>query len=1026
MRARSSYKVRRRLKLMTAVSAMALVAAGFMVSSQSAAAAADMRSQSETTFEFRIPAQPLSSALIMLSSQADLVVVASPTLLQGKNASPVEGSFSLDAALRRLLAGSGLRYEITGDRRLILRPFGTGKTSSGNHPSLTASAVNAVKNSAGDDNNGSGSLPDRADKPSPFEEIVVTGSHIRGAAGVGSKLFIFDQADIQKGGFSTVQDVIQSLPQNFGGGPNALTTSLQGTENGAQFASRNFGASVNLRGLGASATLTVINGRRIAPVGAGAFVDISTIPLSVVERVEVLPDGASALYGTDAIAGVTNIILKKDYDGAETRLRFGSVTSGGQQEYKASQLFGSTWDGGSILLSYEYHKIDPLFSAERAFTATSDLRTGGGNDYRLPFNNPGTLLAAGQSFAIPAGQDGTALAPGALIAGTRNLGNERRGTTLFPEQERHSGFVSLHQEVTPWLRLFAEGLYSHRQFEALRPAQTLTLAVPASNPFFVDPIGGLPAVQVQYSFFDDLGPKIDRGTVEVHALAAGASADIGRDWRVDFHATHNRSQESGGFRSGVVNMAALMAALANPDPATAFNPFGDGAHTNPATLQQISGFVTSNQRLELWSLDLKADGPLFAVPGGMVKLAVGGHFRKEDWFYERVDFEFMPTPTHSVVQDMDREVRAAFAELLIPLVGEANRRVGIERLDLSAAVRVEDYSDFGSTTNPRFGLSWAPVSGVSLRGTYGTSFRAPLLLQRDGSQNQVFFFPLPDPKSPSGVSNAILLTGNDADLGPETATTWTAGIDFEPTALAGFRLSATYFETRFKDRLGQVTDLGLLARDDIFAPLISRNPAAVDVVGYFSDPRFVNVVGSTDPNDVDVVVNARLTNLSRTVVRGLDLTAQYGIKTTIGDFTWTGNASLLFDFKEAVTEAKPFADLVDTLDRPVDWRARNSLSWSRGDVTATLFVNYTDSYANRNVIPAETVGSWTTMDVSVIYWTGDRGTSAWLQDVGMAFSIQNVFNSKPPFVNNPRGVGFDPEKANPQGRFIALEIIKRW
>ncbi len=977
---------------------------------------------------FHLPAQPLSSALLVLAEQADLMVVASPELISGLQAPALEGRMTLSEALSRLLDGQGFGYEITPDRRLFLK-FDNGEdlaaeTSDGSDYTGYSSSLIQLSSKRHEIDKG----PVQADtaKTDAFEEILITGSNIRGAEVVGSRLFVFGEEDFRRSGFTTVQDMMQSLPQNFGGGPNAVTAPLQGTENGAQFANRNFGASINLRGLGAGSTLTVVNGRRMAPVGAGTFVDISAIPLSAVERIEVLPDGASAIYGTDAIAGVTNIILRSDYEGAETGLRFGTVTDGGQQDYKASQIFGTRWTGGGAFVAYEYQHIEALFSAERDFAESSDLRPRGGADYRMPFANPGTLLAGGLSFAIPRGQEGRSLTGADLVAGTVNAGNERLETTLLPEQERYSVYVSLDQELSDRLSFSAEGLYTRRTFEGRRTAETQTLTVPSTNPFFVDPVGGQPVVQVRYSFLDDLGPRVDTGKVESWLLTTGVRLELASDWQAEAHGSYSGSRENGGFASGTVNKPALAAALADPDPATAFNPFGDGSYTNPATLANIEGFLMSSQKLDLWTLDVKSDGPLFAIPGGMVKLAVGGHYRRENWFYDRVDFEFFATPEYSVVQDSHRDVVAAFTEILVPLVGEGNRVPGIETLSFSAAFRVEDYSDFGSTTNPRLGLDWSPVAGLSLRGTYGTSFRAPILTQRDASRNQVFFFPLPDPKSPTGVSNAILLTGNDPDLGPETATTWTAGIDWQPAILPRFGLFATYFETRFKDRLGQLTDLGLLAREDVFGPLIMRSPNPASVATFFSDPRFVNVVGSTDPNDVDVLVNAQLTNLGRTTLRGLDLTAQYGTDTAIGDFSLQVNASILFDFKEAVTETAPFVDLVDTLDRPVDWRLRNSLSWSRGGMTATLFVNYTDGYRNANVLPAEPVGNWTTADLTISYSTGTGPAISWLRNIGFTFSVFNLTNARPPFVNNPRGIAFDPEKANPQGRFIAVAMTKRW
>jgi len=294
---------------------------------------------------FDIPAQPLAGAIITLAEQANLRLIAPQALADGKTAPALKGEYTSAEALARLLEGSDLVFEITADGRLLLRK----KPAEGKAPNSPGHASRPVEGMrraqprppASDENRSQET--EEEEESAELEEIVITGSNIRGTEPVGSKLIVFDREAIDRTGFSTVQDVIQSLPQNFGGGPNAITVALQPGVNRSNDAARSFGASINLRGLGSSATLTLIDSRRVAPGGGGSFVDISAIPLSAVERIELLTDGASAIYGTDGIAGVTNIILRHDYEGAETRLRFGSVTDGKQREYTASQLFGVNW-----------------------------------------------------------------------------------------------------------------------------------------------------------------------------------------------------------------------------------------------------------------------------------------------------------------------------------------------------------------------------------------------------------------------------------------------------------------------------------------------------------------------------------------------------------------------------------------------------------------------------------------------------------------------------------------------------------
>ena len=315
---------------------------------------------------FHIPAQSLSRALADFSRQSDLIVVAPTRLTVGKSAPEVTGEFAPYEALGRLLQGSGLGYARDEDGSItVVEPPATKKTGSIAGPTRLAQVAETER---------------RSDAVSDVEPIQQ------------------DDAGDEE------QEVLQSLPQNFGGGPNDDTATVTGSGNGANF---NFflGFSVNLRGLGADSTLTLFNCRRTAATGAGTFVDVSSIPLSAVERIEVLTDGASAIYGADAVGGVVNIVLRRDYEGAETSLRFGSVTDGGQQEYQVGQSYGTNWSTGHFLVSYEYSKRERLLSEDRDFAASEDLTAFGGSDFRDNFSNPGNIIT-GDQFAIPADQDG--------------------------------------------------------------------------------------------------------------------------------------------------------------------------------------------------------------------------------------------------------------------------------------------------------------------------------------------------------------------------------------------------------------------------------------------------------------------------------------------------------------------------------------------------------------------------------------------------------------------------------------------
>jgi len=370
--------------------------------------------------DFDIPKKDLASALKDVFLETNTETLYAPGLVEGKSTNGLKGRYSLGEALDILLEGSGLTYEIGKDKTLLIREVESDKTSQ------LKPELHSVYEFAQADQQGQEQVPavrqeekeeQKRDKElAEFEEIVVTGSHIRGVGlSVGSKVEIIDRLEIDRSGFATTQQILQSLPQNFGGGANERVTNS---------ANLTAGTGVNLRGLGTDSTLLLVNGRRVPVAGLNTdFFDVSNIPTTAIERIEVLSDGASAIYGTDAIAGVINIILRDDYEGAETRARFGTVTEGGQQEYQFSQTFGTNWESGNALISYEYYNRDSLGNEEREFTADSDLRSLGGDNFSTTFSNPGNIADpftgfSTVAFAIPAGQDGTALTPGDLMPGS--------------------------------------------------------------------------------------------------------------------------------------------------------------------------------------------------------------------------------------------------------------------------------------------------------------------------------------------------------------------------------------------------------------------------------------------------------------------------------------------------------------------------------------------------------------------------------------------------------------------------------
>ena len=271
----------------------------------------------------------------------------------------------------------------------------------------------------------------------------------------------------------------------------------------------------------------------------GDFADVSTIPTSAVARIDVLLDGASALYGADAVGGVVNIILREDYDGAETRVRYGVTSDGASDELQIAHTVGSRWSSGSILGTYEYNDRSRLAASERDRANDADLRRFGGSDRRRIFSNPGNIVvfdaAAGgyvPTYAIPSGQNGEGLSPSDFIAGQGNLYNHREGLNVLPEQTRQSAYLVLNQDLGDRVSVNADVRYGLREFEAVSQGFPTTFTVTAANPYFVSPTGATSHI-IAYNFGRDLGnPRIE-GRAESLGGSIGAKIDLAGSWRLD-------------------------------------------------------------------------------------------------------------------------------------------------------------------------------------------------------------------------------------------------------------------------------------------------------------------------------------------------------------------------------------------------------------------------------------------------------------------------------------------------------------
>jgi outer membrane receptor protein involved in Fe transport len=964
-------------------------------------------------------------------------------LVAGHNAPAVEGELTTDQALKRLLANSGIAVRRTGPAVYVLHEGGATASPVATTPPYQKAAPSGEGPFAGDPAPTGGLVaPERASPPIPaftVSEIEVTGSHIRGSQ-TASPLIVLDRDSIDRSGRATVAEALEVLPQNFSG------VATEGTATtGADKVGRNaaFGSSVNLRGLGADATLVMIDGRRMAGSGSfGDFSDISSIPTAAVSRIEILLDGASAIYGSDAVGGVVNVILRKDLEGAETRVLAGAGVAGQPFQGQVSQTFGHSWAGGHVLFTYEFQQRDALNSADRTFAATADLRPLGGSDQRLITTGfPGNILKTDPvtgglvvGWAIPAGQNGIGLKPSDLRAGVINLSNQHQGEDLMPRQALHSVYLTASQELSERLEVSADARFGHRIY-ALRSAPPVgSFTVTNANPFFVSP-NGTTSETIAYAYGAELPNARQRGIADSLGVSAGAKLKLWGDWRADGYLAFAQEIDT-AHTTGSINSTAVSEALgAVPDrPQTAFNtavngffnPFvGTAGANNPAVLAYISeGFSASRTRDQVSSANLQVDGSLFRLPAGPLKLALGAQARRESLFRVGTNFFATVTPTAQTTTDVSRDVLAGYIEVRAPIFGGAVRRPGLERLEISLAGRVERYSDVGSTANPQFGVLWQPSTDLSVHATYGTSFRAPALREvHDPANESSNLFPMG-----AARIRSLVLGGGNPDLRPETAKSWTAGADWSPARWPGLTLGATWFDVRFRDRIDRpalvnatnaLTDPTLSTFVTRVSPATSEADLAL-INNLLAQPAGASIQSSFPATAYGAIIDTRYVNTTALRVSGVDLHGSYHLDVGADRLSFSGAGSYLYRYDQQITPTSAVVNLAGIADFPVKFRGRATADWTHGRLTTGVALNYVSAYHDGAGVK---IDAQPTVDLQLRFAPPERGP--WKGTL-LTFNVRNVFDRDPPFYNNVVGFGYDAANADPIGRFASLQITRAW
>jgi outer membrane receptor protein involved in Fe transport len=736
------------------------------------------------------------------------------------------------------------------------------------------------------------------------EPIVVTGSHIRGAQ-IASPVITVGRDSIEKAGQNDLGEVARSIPQNFSGGQNPGIGTGGGLANGNLDSS----SQLNLRGLGPDATLTLLNGHRLPYGGAFAGIDISAIPVAAVERLEIVPDGASAQYGSDAVAGVANIILRRDFEGLTTTARLGAASSGGTFQQGADAVAGTGWSNGHIMLAYQFAKNTAITARQRDFAGS-----------------------------LPQGND------------------------LYPSIRQHGAILSGRQTLGSGVDFSMDIHFSDRRSRTIG--------------------GNLTAAGWQRLVFSP--------TARSFSIAPELAIELGGDWMARASIVYGKSKSL--YHS-------------------AFEPT-DGPRT-------LTTGCFCNSAL---NAELLFDGSLFALPGGDVRVGFGGGYRSNALRYSQIR-----DGTLTGAFDVNRDSHFFFGEANIPVISPAQQLAFVKRLTATAALRYEDYPGMGRVTTPKLGLVYEPVHNITIKASWGRSFKAPTLYQQYVGYETYL---LPAGAYGAAPSGTILYTsGGNPSLRPERARSWSAGITFEPTP--ALRLWAGYFNVRYRDRVAQPVPGSIASAfsDPGYATLIDRDPSP-DLLTDLIEGSLSGLTNFTDeaydPAAVAALVDNRNRNIARQDIEGVDLGASYRLEVDSDRRLDVSGSLTYLQSEQQLADALPGSQLAGTVFNPPHWRSRVGLSWQGSGYTISAFGNYTGKLADRRFATVTILPSALTLDLTAQIAVGSAPGRP--PAVDLTLVVNNLFNDRPPAIrtNGSSDTPYDSTNYSPIGRFLGVKVSRTW
>jgi outer membrane receptor protein involved in Fe transport len=829
------------------------------------------------------------------------------------------------------------------------------------------------------------------------QEVVVVGSRVGGSTSnfdSSSPIVTVSREAIEESGYTNLQQLLVKLPS-----AGNDTFSTRGNN---QDSTANGGAAISLRGLGADATLVLVNGRRIAISSFAQnittnFVDVNALPVSAIERIEVLKDGASAVYGSDAVAGVVNIVLRKDFEGLETAASFGM--GDGIDETTASLIWGTGSDAGNVTIIADYYRNTRLSNTERGPAASADQSARGGVDLRSSRGFPGSFVVDGAGTSDPS-------CPPERDDGVNCFFDYGPFNIITPAAER-SGLVMLARRQFGDVELFAEFGAQHNRSEAQGAPTPLDsdagLTVPAThpdNPFMTSNTIGIR----RFRTVDAGARQWDIETDNLRALV-GMRGGFG-DWEWELAAQRGRSEstQTGDRSMGWVRTDMLQQQIDLGN----YNPFGT-TFNSPDVINQITTSLVRQGESDLTAFDATIIGDLFDMPAGAVRMAAGAEYREEsisdvpdDQFQRGLIFG-----TESVSAAASRDITSLFVEFSLPLA---------ESLEVQVAGRYDDYSDAGDTTNPKVSARWEVADGFALRASWSEGFRAPSLAQvglGPSQESQFFidrFYCQQEGISPCPLLDYTIIFSGNPNLSPEESESFNFGFVWQPTD--SLDVAVDYWDIVQKNKIDEESFGFIYERNCSVQnnPLCIRNaPLPGDVLGELS-----SVIGSFN-------------NIGEQSVSGVDVDLNYQMPVGAGAVVLGLNYSRLLDFERKELNLAGTAlvsrDLTGEYEYPED-RATLTGGWVSGDWSVNAALNYIGSFEDQPDIDFDGIldyDSNTTRKVSAFTTVNLQVSYSGIGNTVLALGVDNLFDEGTPFAIGDGDTdlyGFVAGQHDPRGQFI--------